>query len=139
MLTATFSASEVNAVSESARKARDKQALVHQYSAIGLVENELREIATLRLYMSASASASRVTAILFVNAYPVSISASGSASGYGYHKGSSAAADAIANAGIALSENIFGVGNEAIREAMEAIALAAVPSVRYLKIFEANN
>lgn len=139
MITATFSAPEVYAVSESARKARDKQALVHQYSAIGLVENELREIAILRLYMSASASASRVTAILFVNAYPIGITASGSASGYGYHKGSAAAADAIANAGISLSENISGVGNDAMQEALEAIALAAVPSVQHLSIFEANN
>lgn len=139
MITATFSASEVYAVSESARKARDKQALVHQYSAIGLVENELREIVTLRLYMSASASANRVTAILFVNAYPISIAASGSASGYGKHKGSAAVADAIANAGIPLSENVSGVGNDAIREALKAIALAAVPAVQYLKIFEANN
>lgn len=139
MITANFSASEVRAVSDSAFKARDKQALIHQYAAIGLVGNELRELVTLRLYMSASASANRVTAILFVNAYPVSISASGSASGYGYHKGSAAAADAIANAGISLSENISGRGNDLIREALEAIALAAVPSVQYLKIFEANN
>lgn len=139
MFTATFSASEVCAVSESARKARDKQALVHQYSAIGLVENELREIATLRLYMSASASANRVTAILFVNAYPIGITASGIAGGYGYHKGSAAAADAIANAGISLSENISGVGTDAIRKALKAITLAAVPYVQHLSIFEANN
>lgn len=139
MLTATFSASEVYAVSESARKARDKQALVHQYSAIGLVGNELREIVTLRLYMPASASANRMTAILFVNAYPIGIMASGIACGYGYHMGSAAAADAIANAGIALSENIHGRGNDSIRESLEAIALAAVPSVQYLNIFDANN
>lgn len=139
MVTATFSASEVRALSNSAANARDKQALIHQYAAIGLVENELREIATLRLYMSASASANRVTAILFVNAYPIGIMASGSASGCGYHKGSAAAAAAIANAGIALSENISGRGNDSIREALKAIALAAVPSVQYLKIFEANN
>lgn len=139
MLTATFSASEVCAVSDSAFKARDKQFLIHQYSAIGLVGNELRELVTLRLYMSASANASRVTAILFVDAFPISISASGSASGYGYHKGSAAAADAIANAGISLSENISGRGSDSIREALEAIALAAVPSVQHLSIFEANN
>ena len=139
MITATFSASEVSALSSSAANARDKQFLIHQYSAIGLVGNELRELATLRLYMSASASANRVTAILFVNAHPISITASGSASGYGYHKGSAAAADAIANARITLSENISGRGADCIREALKAISLAAVPSVQYLKIFEANN
>lgn len=139
MITATFSASEVHALSSSAANARDKQALIHQYAAIGLVGNELWELVTLRLYMSASASANRVTAILFVNAYPISITASGSASGYGYHKGSAASADAIANAGISLSENISGVGNDAIREALKAIALAAVPSVQHLSVFEAHN
>lgn len=30
-------------------------------------------------------------------------------------------------------------GNDAIREALKAIALAAVPAVQYLKIFEAHN
>ena len=139
MITATFSAPEVYAVSDSAFRARDMQALIRQYAAIGLVENELREIAILRLYMSARASAYRVTAILFVNAYPISITASGSARGYGVHIGSSAAADVIANAGISLSKNISGVGNDAIREALRAIALAAVPSVQYLEIFEAHN
>lgn len=139
MITATFSAPEVYAVSESARKARDKQALVHQYSAIGLVENELREIAILRLYASMDRRSMKVTAILFVNAFPISISASGSAKRYGGHNGSSTAADAIANAGISLSENISGVGNDAIREALKAIALAAIPSAQYLSIFEANN
>ena len=139
MITATFSAPEVYAVSESARKARDKQALVHQYSAIGLVENELREIAILRLYASMDRRSMKVTAILFVNAFPISVSASGNAQGYGGHNASSAAADAIANAGISLSENISGVGNDAIREALRAIARAAVPSVRHLSIFDANN
>lgn len=139
MITATFSTSEVHTLSNSAANARDKQALIHQYAAIGLVGNELRELVTLRLYMSASANASRVTAILFVSAYPISIMASGSASGYGYHKGSAATADAVANAGISLSENISGVGNDAVREALKAIALAAVPSVQHLSIFEAHN
>lgn len=139
MVTATFSASEVRAVSNSAFKARDKQFLIYQYSAIGLVGNVLRELVTLRLYMSASASANRVTAILFVNAYPISITASGSASGYGYHKGSVAAMDAIDSAGITLSENISGRGDDCIREALKAIALAAVPSVQYLETFEAHN
>lgn len=49
---------------------------------------------------------------------------SGSAGGYGYHRASAAACEAIYNAGIELDEDISGRGNEAMREAVEAIARA---------------
>lgn len=47
---------------------------------------------------------------------------SGYVQGYGYHMTSAAAAVAIKNAGIALDENIAGRGDEAIKEALLAIA-----------------
>jgi hypothetical protein len=49
---------------------------------------------------------------------------SGSAGGYGYHRPSAAAGEAIRNAGFGLSEDINGRGDEAIREAVQAIARA---------------
>jgi hypothetical protein len=49
---------------------------------------------------------------------------SGSAGGYGYHRPSAAAQEAINNAGISLSLPIDGRGEEAIREALLAIARA---------------
>ena len=49
---------------------------------------------------------------------------SGTAGGYGYHRASAAAQEAIYNAGIELSEDIGGRGNEVMREAVEAIARA---------------
>jgi hypothetical protein len=49
---------------------------------------------------------------------------SGTAGGYGYHRGSAAAAEAIYNAGIELSEDINGRGDQAIEEAVHAIARA---------------
>jgi hypothetical protein len=49
---------------------------------------------------------------------------SGSAGGYGYHRPSAAAQEAIANAGITLANPIDGCGDEALREALLAIAKA---------------
>lgn len=51
-------------------------------------------------------------------------SGSGKAGGYGYDKPSAAAAEAIRTAGFDLSEDIAGVGETAIREAMKALAAA---------------
>lgn len=51
-------------------------------------------------------------------------SGSGSVGGYGYHRASAAAQEAICNAGITLSEDIAGRGDEAIAEAVRAIAAA---------------
>ena len=49
---------------------------------------------------------------------------SGSAGGYGYHRPSAAAQEAINNAGISLALPIDGRGEEAMREAVFAIARA---------------
>ena len=54
----------------------------------------------------------------------VSRNGSGSAGGYGYHRPSAAAAEAIRNAGIKLSEDISGRGGQAIESAVKAIAEA---------------
>jgi hypothetical protein len=52
----------------------------------------------------------------------VHTSGSGSAGGYGYCKMSSAAGEAIANAGFTLSQSINGRGESAVCEAMHALA-----------------
>ena len=49
---------------------------------------------------------------------------SGTAGGYGYHRASAAAQEAIYNAGIELDEDINGRGDQAIEEAVFAIARA---------------
>lgn len=48
----------------------------------------------------------------------------GRAGGYGYHRPSEALAQAIRNAGFTLSRDIAGVGEEAMREALLAMARA---------------
>lgn len=47
---------------------------------------------------------------------------SGRAGGYGYHRPSAAANEAISNAGFALDQDIGGVGDDAIEEALCAMA-----------------
>lgn len=49
---------------------------------------------------------------------------SGWAGGYGYHRPSAAAGEAILNAGFQLSQDIGGVGESAMREALLSIAKA---------------
>jgi hypothetical protein len=79
---------------------------------------EARSIATLRLYWPASTC----YACLWVNSDPVHTQGSGKAGGGGYCKASSAAGQAIRNAGFTLDRDIDGAGIEAIRDAMKAIA-----------------
>ena len=62
------------------------------------------------------------SACLWINHHSIHRAASGIAGGCGYHRPSAAAAGAIANAGIELSKNIDGVGDNAIDEALCAIA-----------------
>lgn len=56
----------------------------------------------------------------------------GKAGGGGYHKQSAALADAIADAGIALSQNISGAGDSAMTDACEAIAKAVTDKRRFI-------
>lgn len=132
----TFTQSDFYAISETAYKVRDNQALLHQYSVIAETENGIREIVIARLYASRRHDANRITCILWTNGRH-NVNASGWASGY--HKGSAALADAIRNAGIKLTENISGCGNEAMRKALLAIARADCPDAKILGVFEAYN
>ena len=135
---ATFTKSDFYNIKESAFKARDNQALLHQYSVLAETENGIRELVIARLYASRRRGANRVTCILWTNGGH-NANASGWASGYGYHKGSAALADAISNAGIKLTENISGCGERAMHEALLAIARADCPDAEILGVFEAYN
>ena len=94
-------------------------ALVHP-GPEGARYNEMRAVVTLRIY----GTAARNYACLWTagDKPEHSRNGSGQAGGYGYHRPSSAAQEAIENAGFALSRRIDGVGDSAIREAVLAIA-----------------
>lgn len=77
--------------------------------------------ATLHLLYGTGA---RHTACLWVSHAGDYRRGSGSAGGCGYHRKSAAAAEAFRNAGVELSQDIDGRGEEAMREAMMALAAA---------------
>lgn len=62
------------------------------------------------------------TCCLWIHAGENHTQGSGSAGGYGYHRPSAALSAAIRNAGFTLSNDIAGVGETAVREALLAIA-----------------
>lgn len=80
---------------------------------------EANAVVTLRLYWPGTVC----YACLWVNAEPVHTQGSGTAGGGGYCKASAAAGHAISNAGFTLDKDINGVGIDAIREALKAIAV----------------
>ena len=87
-------------------KRPDNKELVSAYSlVVRLPSGELREVITVKCYMSRSASASVVHAVLWVRCKDGEwTSGSGSAGGYGYHKESAAIAGAVKSAGIELKD-----------------------------------
>ena len=128
-------------ISNQALNARDKQALIHQYAVLGIVDGEIRSLVEARIYMSASRSAERMTAILWVHGKNYA-SGSGYAGGYGYHKPSAAVGNAIDAAGIELDRHFIGGGGESVLiDALKAVALAAWPGVdeSTLYVCEAHN
>ena len=94
-------------------------------SAIAVINGKMREVVVARWYMARkSEGASPVYASIWTYGAGFDISGYGRATGYGYHKASAALSTAIDSAGIVLSEPIAGVGEGAIRRAVEAIARA---------------
>ena len=99
--------------------------LVSAMSAVAVINGKMREVVVARWYQARkSDGASPVYASVWVLGAGFDISGHGRATGYGYHKASAALSAAIDSAGIVLSERIDGVGEGAIRRAVEAIARA---------------
>lgn len=127
-------------ISNQALNARDKQALIHQYTVLGIIDGEIRSLAEARIYMGMSRSAERMTAILWVYGKNYACG-SGWAGGYGYHKASAAVDRAIGAAGFDLDWNIAGGGEIHLRDGLKAVAVAAWPGVDENTIYvcEAHN
>ena len=99
--------------------------MVSAMSAVAVINGKMREVVVARWYQARkSDGASPVYASVWVLGAGFDISGHGRATGYGYHKASAALSAAIDSAGIVLSERIDGVGEGAIRRAVEAIARA---------------
>lgn len=89
-----------------------------------LVDAQLNPVIDVRFLMAKNPGASNVTCNFWVNMPGFSISGEGAAKGHGYCKLSASFYFALKQAGITLSEPIDGVGEGAIKDAMEAVANA---------------
>ena len=104
--------------------------LVSAYSLIVNTKTGPREIVTARFYMGRSNSASLVHCSVWISGPGFYTSGHGTAGGGGYDKQSAAFASALSDANVELfgpdkkRAYIGGVGESAIREALDAIARA---------------
>ena len=101
---------------------REKE-LVRAYHVIDLSgdvgsDGEATKVLDCRIYMGRSSSASVVYAIVWTG----KSDGVGKAGGYGYDKCSAAVGEAIGNAGYTLEHRIDGVGLDAVKQALLAIA-----------------
>ncbi len=101
-----------------------KKELISSWDVIVNTDDGLKNIITVRCYMGRSASASTVYASIWVHSTDYQTGGTGKAGGYGYHKQSAAISEAIKSSGITLDKDIYGVGDSAIEDALEAIAQA---------------
>lgn len=96
--------------------------LLDAWSALVIHKGKIREVACCRSYMGKSRTASVRYASIWINLKGgYRTSGTGKAGGYGYCKRSAAVDEAIASAGVKLSQSIAGVGDMAIEEALKAI------------------
>lgn len=119
---ATYNATAKTKWTRSHRK--EGKCFFDSYSVIDLANpnkygrNEMHALIELRLYGTGNQN----FACLWVHGEQINTQGSGRAGGYGYHRPSAAAGEAIRNAGFSLSHDIGGVGDDAIKEALGAIA-----------------
>jgi hypothetical protein len=111
--------------SSNAKNLGNEKEMTFTFNAIVRIGKSLKNVLTIRTYMGRSSSASVVYASIWAfGKKSQSWSGHGKAGGYGYHKPSAAIGEAITSAGITLDKRIDGVGDSAIREAIEAIVRA---------------
>lgn len=110
-------------------KFRKEDKFTAQYTVINLSKSDkwAKSSIVLRLYVTQS----RHYACLWINENSHHLSGGAYAGGYGYHKASAAAQSAIDACGIRLDHSIDGVGDDAIREALLAIAQHIAPEDKF--------
>ncbi len=132
---ATIKGENVEAIRTSDRDRIYNHGLDHGYKAVMIRGKELKSLVELRI--SSTSSAAYACAWLYSpkvkskDGETVKAafwnSGSGRAGGYGYHRQSAAAESALSRAGVELSEAIGGRGDQAIRNAVEAVGKALAP------------
>lgn len=104
------------------RQNRKEKGFYREISIIDPVDGSA--IVAARLYWPGRDGASNCYACVWINGNSNHGAGGGKAGGYGYHKESAAIQEALESAGVALSEDIGGRGDQAMFEALEAVAKA---------------
>lgn len=131
---ATYSTGKVKGFNRNHRKENNflSEYLVIQPKYNLLNESiEMKQVISLRIYGTNAMNYACLW--VYANDYK---SGSGSAGGYGYHRPSAAAEEAINAAGYSLDESISGVGESAIKKALNAIC--KLEGFKDCQIFEAH-
>lgn len=110
-----------------------KRETIHTLTVVGLRNGYIRTLVDARFYMGRSRSASTVYASFWVMGGDY-LAGHAKAGGGGYHKQSAALGSAIRNAGIELDSSINGVGEDAMQDALLAIAAAVFPEATLLTV-----
>ncbi len=93
-----------------------------------------KEAVTLRIYYTEA----RAYCCVWLHGFDLWQKGAAYAGGYGYHRGSAAAAYALQNVGVKLSESIDGCGDSAIRNAVEAVTRALYPAAVCIHVSDAH-
>lgn len=115
----------INKQVSNARNYSSEKELCRGMYVIGTRNGRLDEVITARFWRGRSTNASVVLCSVWVRCDPTWTSGRGSAGGGGYHKMSAALQEALNDAGITLDGDISGYGDQAMEEALEAVARAA--------------
>ena len=105
------------------RNHRKENHFMEQYTALVSTKDGMREAVTLRVYGTKTMN----YVCLWFNNGNQWAAGTGIAGGYGYHRPSAAAAEALTKAGVEFPERISGYGDEAIRDAVQALAKKLYP------------
>jgi hypothetical protein len=103
------------------------------YKVLTIVDGEIKELIDLRFY----ATQAKHYACVWIKDSKGWGYGGGNAGGYGYHRESQATEEALADAGVTLSQGIGGVGTTAIEEALEAIVKDMGHNYVYISRFHA--
>lgn len=132
---AIINAQNVEGIRLTDREREEKNGLGHGYKAIMIKEGKVEDLVDLRI----SSTSSAAYAVVWLYSPKVKDkdgqkirdafwnNGSGRAGGYGYHRQSAAAESAFSRAGVQLSQGIGGCGDQAIREAVQAVGKALAP------------